>query len=100
MVAVSRGLMARPRLLLLDEPSFGLAPRVAQELYRAISALAATGMSLLLAEQNVRLALQTANYGYVLRTGQIVYQGVAAELAKRPDMPELYWGALSNREVS
>ena len=50
--------------------------------------------------ENVRLALQTANCGYVLRTGQIVFQGTAAELAKRPDMPELYWGALTAREVS
>lgn len=98
MAAIARGLMARPRLLLLDEPSLGLAPRIAREVFQAITELAAMGMSVLLAEQHVRMALHSANRGYVLRAGQVVFADTSSALLARQDLPELCWGTTS-REV-
>jgi len=92
MLALGRALMAKPRLLLLDEPSLGLAPRMVREIYHIIADLKRTGVSMLLVEQNARAALQIADYGYVLETGDIVLQGAAAELAGNPRVVETYLG--------
>ena len=92
MLALGRALMARPRLLLLDEPSLGLAPLVVREVLRAIAELRAAGVSILLVEQNARAALQVADYGYVLETGETVLEGSAAELLANPRVVETYLG--------
>jgi branched-chain amino acid transport system ATP-binding protein len=92
MLALGRALMARPKLLMLDEPSLGLAPMIAREIFRIIASLRETGVSILLIEQNARAALQLADYGYVLETGEIVLEGAAAELAKNPRVVETYLG--------
>ncbi len=81
MLAMGRALMAKPRLLLLDEPSLGLAPLVIKEIFRTISGLRKSGVAMLLVEQNARAALQVADYGYVLETGELALSGTSAELA-------------------
>jgi branched-chain amino acid transport system ATP-binding protein len=95
MLALGRALMARPRLLLLDEPSLGLAPRFVREIFHIIADLKGTGVSMLLVEQNARAALQVADYGYVLETGEIALEGAAAELAGNPRVVETYLGLSS-----
>ena len=95
MLALGRALMARPRLLLLDEPSLGLAPRIVRDIFRIIVDLKRTGVSMLLVEQNARAALQVADYGYVLETGDIVLEGPASELAGHPRVIETYLGLSS-----
>jgi len=95
MLALGRALMARPRLLLLDEPSLGLAPRIVREIFHIIAELKRTGVSMLLVEQNARAALQVADYAYVLETGDIVLEGPAAELAGHPRVIETYLGLSS-----
>ncbi len=92
MLAVGRALMARPSLLMLDEPSLGLAPRVVREIFQTISQLRATGVSILLVEQNARAALHVADYGYVLETGSVILQGPSASLANDPRVIESYLG--------
>jgi len=92
MLALGRALMARPKLLMLDEPSLGLAPLVVREVLRAILELRAAGVSILLVEQNARAALQVADYGYVLETGETVLEGSAAELLANPRVVETYLG--------
>jgi branched-chain amino acid transport system ATP-binding protein len=92
MVALGRALMTRPRLLMLDEPSLGLAPMVVRETYQTIEALRRTGVAILLVEQNANAALQLADYGYVLETGTIVLEGPSAELAANPRVAESYLG--------
>ena len=92
MLALGRALMARPRLLMLDEPSLGLAPLVVREVFRAIAELRGAGMSILLVEQNARAALQVADYGYVLETGETVLEGSSAELLGNPRIVETYLG--------
>jgi len=81
MLAIARALMARPRLLLLDEPSLGLAPQLVDDMFRIIRQINANGTTILLVEQNVALALDAASYGYVMETGAITLAGPAAELA-------------------
>jgi branched-chain amino acid transport system ATP-binding protein len=92
MLAMGRALMGRPRLLLLDEPSLGLAPLMVREVFSIISALRATGVSILLVEQNARAALQVSDYGYVLETGELAVEGPSAELAVNPRVAATYLG--------
>lgn len=93
MLAVGRALMSRPSLLMLDEPSLGLAPLIVKEIFRTIDALRKTGVTTLLVEQNARAALETADYGYVLEMGEIALQGPASELATDPRVIDTYLGA-------
>ncbi|MBU6195707.1 MAG: ABC transporter ATP-binding protein, partial [Burkholderiales bacterium] len=99
MLAVGRALMSSPRLLMLDEPSLGLAPLVVKEIFRIIERLQSEGTSILLVEQNARAALEVANHGYVLETGSIAVEGPAAELAHNPRVIESYLGA-TQREAA
>ncbi len=92
MLAVGRALMAKPQLLMLDEPSLGLAPRIVREIFHIIARLRETGVAILLVEQNARAALQVADYGYVLETGEIILHGPARELAGNPRVIESYLG--------
>jgi branched-chain amino acid transport system ATP-binding protein len=93
MLAVGRALMSQPKLLMLDEPSLGLAPLVVREIFAIIERLREQGVSILLVEQNARAALQVADYGYVLETGEISMQGPASQLAGDPRVIETYLGA-------
>jgi len=93
MLAMGRALMARPRLLMLDEPSLGLAPIIIREIFQLIGRLRQTGVAILLVEQNARAALRVADYGYVLETGDMVLQGPAAELAQDRRVIESYLGS-------
>ena len=92
MLAIGRALMAKPTLLMLDEPSLGLAPRIVKEILHIVSELRKTGISILLIEQNARAALQVADYGYVLELGQMSMQGPSAELAGNPEVIQAYLG--------
>ena len=93
MLAVGRALMGDPKLLMLDEPSLGLAPLVVRDIFNTIERLRAEGVSILLVEQNARAALQVADHGYVLETGEIVLDGPASELAQDPRVIATYLGA-------
>lgn len=95
MLAVGRALMSEPRLLMLDEPSLGLAPAVVDTLYDTLSALHRGGLTLLLAEQSIPLALGIADYAYVLQTGRIALHGPAADLEKNDEVREIYLGIAS-----
>jgi branched-chain amino acid transport system ATP-binding protein len=92
MLALGRALMAKPRLLLLDEPSLGLAPLIVREIFRIVASLRQAGVSILLVEQNARAALETADYGYVLETGEIIHHGPASQLANDPRVIATYLG--------
>ena len=92
MLALGRALMARPRLLLLDEPSLGLAPLIVREILSIVGDLRQAGVAVLLVEQNARAALQIADYGYVLETGECVLEGPASELASNPRVVASYLG--------
>ncbi len=92
MLALGRALMSDPRLLLLDEPSLGLAPTIVESLYDTLERLHAEGLTLLLAEQSVQLALEVADYAYVLQTGRTVLEGPAAELENDPQVQAIYLG--------
>jgi branched-chain amino acid transport system ATP-binding protein len=92
MLAIARGLMARPRVLLLDEPSLGLAPIIVQGLFQRLKDILATGVSILLVEQNARLALATASRAYVLERGEIVCSGTSAEVAAAERVFSAYLG--------
>ena len=92
MLAVGRALMAKPKLLMLDEPSLGLAPLVVREIFHIISGLKQSGVGILLVEQNARAALQVADYGYVLETGRITLEGPAGELMHDARVAATYLG--------
>jgi branched-chain amino acid transport system ATP-binding protein len=96
MLALGRALMAKPRLLLLDEPSLGLAPLIVREIFRIVTGLRELGVSILLVEQNARAALETADYGYVLETGSIVHSGPAVSLIHDPRVIASYLGGKVN----
>ncbi|MEB0139961.1 MULTISPECIES: ABC transporter ATP-binding protein [unclassified Undibacterium] len=97
MLALGRALMAKPRLLLLDEPSLGLAPLIVKEIFHIIRQLRDSGVGILLVEQNARAALQVADYAYVLETGSIVLEGPAADLADDARVIETYLGLAARR---
>jgi branched-chain amino acid transport system ATP-binding protein len=92
MLAVGRSLMSRPSLLMLDEPSLGLAPLIVKEIFTIIETLRQTGVSIILVEQNARAALAVADYGYVLEMGEISLQGDASNLAEDPRVIDTYLG--------
>jgi len=92
MLALGRALMAKPRLLLLDEPSLGLAPLIVREIFHIIASLRELGVSVLLVEQNARAALETADFGYVLETGEVVHSGAASTLMHDPKLIATYLG--------
>ena len=100
MVAIGRALMSSPRLLLLDEPSLGLAPRIVDQVREVILAIHAAGTSVLLVEQNAVMALSIAHTGYVLENGKVVRDGPAAELADDKDVQEFYLGGQGARRTS
>ena len=93
MVAIGRALMARPRLLLLDEPSLGLAPLLVREFFRVVEELRAQGYTILLVEQNARQALRVADVAYVMETGRITTQGPGRDLLNLPEVQAAYLGA-------
>jgi branched-chain amino acid transport system ATP-binding protein len=92
MLAIGRALLAKPRLLLLDEPSMGLAPIIVQEIFRTLREINTGGLTIFLVEQNVRQALKIANHGYVLENGRIVLDGSGAGLLKEPRVHAAYMG--------
>ena len=92
MLAMGRGLMSSPQLLLLDEPSMGLAPILVEEIFEIIKRINAEGTSILLVEQNAAMALSIANRAYVLETGRIVLEGPAAEVMRNPQVRQAYLG--------
>jgi branched-chain amino acid transport system ATP-binding protein len=92
MVAMGRALMSRPRLLLMDEPSMGLSPALVQQNFRIIKEVHASGVAILMVEQNASMALSIADRGYVLSTGEIVLEGPASELARSEDLKRAYLG--------
>src|SRR6188768_120166 len=100
MLAVGRALMGKPSLLMLDEPSLGLAPLVVRSIFATIAALRSTGVTILLVEQNARAALEVADYGYVLEMGEVALQGPAEDLAKDPRVIETYLGASRKKSAA
>ncbi|HPT57527.1 MAG TPA: ABC transporter ATP-binding protein, partial [Casimicrobium sp.] len=101
MVAVGRALMAKPSMILLDEPSMGLAPQIVAEIFEIVKDLnSKEGVSFLLAEQNTNVALKYADYGYILESGRVVMDGQAADLASNEDVKEFYLGISSGERKS
>ena len=100
MVAVARGLMARPRLLLLDEPSLGLAPLIVQQVFQIIAGIRARGTTVLLVEQNAHMALSVADRGYVLETGRLLVAGKPEELWGNPQVRAAYLGGVAGEAGS
>ncbi len=92
MLAIGRALLAKPRTLLLDEPSLGLSPKLTEEVAQLIESIRARGVSVLLVEQNAQMALTLASHGYILENGKVVLDGSAAELREDPDVREFYLG--------
>jgi branched-chain amino acid transport system ATP-binding protein len=99
MLALGRALMSRPRLLLLDEPSLGLAPLLVQEVFHIITRLNQRGVTILLVEQNAAAALRISHHGYVLETGRVVLEGSGADLLAHPQLQQAYLGDGSETEV-
>jgi len=99
MLALGRALMGRPRLLMLDEPSLGLAPLIVRDIFRIISDLRDRGVSILLVEQNARAALKVADYAYVLELGRVAMEGPASQLAADPRVVEAYLGSQGKHQA-
>ena len=99
MLAIGRALMSRPKLLLLDEPSMGLAPIMVQKIFEVIRTVAAAGMTILLVEQNARLALETSSRGYVMESGEITLSGEAGTLLADPKVRAAYLGEIGRAHV-
>lgn len=97
MLAVGRALMGRPKILLLDEPSMGLAPVVVNELFEKIVEINRTGMTILLVEQNAKIALKNSDYAYVIEQGEITVEGDAADLRSDPRITQAYLGKFANK---
>ena len=97
MLAIGRGLMARPKLLMLDEPSMGLAPLIVEELFKKIVEINKQGISILLIEQNAKLALEISDYAYIMEQGKITIEGPAAELRDDPRIAAAYFGEFANK---
>jgi branched-chain amino acid transport system ATP-binding protein len=92
MLVIGRALMARPKLVMIDEPSLGLAPLMIEEIYGLLSDLKSSGLTLLIVEQNTRVALDLADYGYVMENGRIVLEGESSSLKTNKDVREFYLG--------
>lgn len=92
MLAIGRSLMAKPRLILLDEPTLGLAPIMVKKVFEIISQLRADGYTVLLSEQNSKLALETADHGYIIENGIVTLSGPARDLVDDPDVKRRYFG--------
>jgi branched-chain amino acid transport system ATP-binding protein len=100
MLALGRALMARPRLIMMDEPSLGLAPILVSEVFRIIESINRQGTTILLVEQNAMAALEVAHYGYVLETGKISLQGEGSDLLENEQIKECYLGKAVGRVAS
>ena len=101
MCAIGRAMMSRPKLILLDEPSMGLAPQVVQEIFEIVRILnEREGVSFLLAEQNTNMALRYASFGYILETGRVVLDGAAEALRTNEDVREFYLGVAGENKRS
>ena len=100
MVAIGRALMAAPKLLLLDEPSLGLAPLLVKDIFERISAVNKEGTTVLVVEQNAAIALSIADYGYIMEQGRIVLEGSASDLKTNPDVKEFYMGVTDGKRKS
>jgi branched-chain amino acid transport system ATP-binding protein len=92
MLAVGRALMSRPKMLLLDEPSMGLAPKVIQSIFKTLNELHEQGLTILLVEQDAKIALETADYGYVMKTGKVALEGEAGKLLENDEVKRIYLG--------
>ncbi|WP_377288265.1 ABC transporter ATP-binding protein [Rhizobium sp. SG2393] len=99
MLAIGRALMAEPKLLMLDEPSLGLAPKIVHQIFRIILDLSTTGISILLVEQNVQLALECGDYGYLLNTGRVRLHGPSKEMAEHSALGEAYLSAATGETI-
>ena len=99
MLALGRALMQRPRVLMLDEPSLGLAPLIVREIFRIVASLRQAGVSILLVEQNARAALESSDRGYVLETGEIALEGDSAALAGDPRVQATYLGGATDEDA-
>jgi len=95
---IGRAMMADPKLMMIDEPSLGLAPLMIEEVYALLAQLKASGLTLLIVEQNTRVALDLADYGYVMENGRIVLEGAAADLKANEDVREFYLGLTMDGE--
>ena len=99
MLAIARSLMSRPKVLLLDEPSLGLAPIIIKSIFKELKRINAEGVTIFLVEQNARQALKLSNRGYVLQTGEIILQGDSKALLTNPDVEAAYLGTLRKKSL-